>query len=168
MSRIFIFLKNKYIKYKNKYVEYKNKPLFKTETYTKIESNTDTKIIYEPLTLLEKQNECCVCMEQINEDKLSCGHNIHITCIILSKNINCPLCSTNILNDCTAHIIKCKNIKCQCKNKNNILEIEKIIVHDIMSNYMMNVKTNINKNNLEKLLKKNNIKNYVYFIDLYI
>jgi|SRR3989344_1935743 len=69
------------------------------------------------LSALEKQDECCICFEYINEKQLVCGHNIHITCILKSKNIcECPLCATNILEDCTNHIKICQNKKCICRN----------------------------------------------------
>lgn len=41
---------------------------------------------------LEKPDECAVCLENIKEIPLLCGHYIHKKCITMSLKAECPLC----------------------------------------------------------------------------
>lgn len=41
---------------------------------------------------LEKPDECAVCLENIQEIPLLCGHYIHKKCITMSLKAECPLC----------------------------------------------------------------------------
>lgn len=131
---------------------------------------TSSLIENECPTALEKQKECCVCMEKINEKKLSCGHNIHIICIIKSKKTECPMCFTNLSQECMDHIKNCKNKKCFCKITKEITETERIMAHDIITRYISNLRSNqnINRKKLEILMRDNEIKNYKSIVDLYV
>jgi hypothetical protein len=123
------------------------------------------------LSALEKQKECCICLERINEKQLVCGHNIHILCILQSrKKTICPLCSSDISKDCIKHIKFCKNKKCICKNKNEMHDIQEILAHDLITSYINSLSRDkqINKKDLSMLLKRNDICNYDRIIDLYI
>ena len=47
----------------------------------------------------DKPEECCVCCEKFNESdsNLSCGHYVHMSCILKSKKSTCPLCREYII-----------------------------------------------------------------------
>ena len=49
----------------------------------------------------EKPDECCVCFDTLNEtdSALSCGHYIHMECIVKSKKSTCPICREYIKLD---------------------------------------------------------------------
>lgn len=123
------------------------------------------------LASLEKQKECCICMEPIDEKQLVCGHNIHILCILKSKKkMYCPLCSFNILPDCIEHIKKCKNINCVCKKKAEMTEIEKGIAHNIITEYIIHMNSQqrqIRKEDLISILRNNNVSNCETVVNLY-
>lgn len=146
--------------------------LFKRNKYEPLDQNDLTASFTdnEVKTSLEKQDECCVCMERINESKLRCGHNIHILCIIESKKSSCPACRSDISQDCIVHIKKCKNKKCVCKKKGEITEIEARMAHDLITDYISHLRPrqNISKKNLERLMISNNINNYGSVVSLYI
>lgn len=125
---------------------------------------------YDNLSALEIQKECCVCLESIKEKQLICGHNIHILCILRSrKKTECPICSSDISRDSIEHIKKCKNKKCICKNKENMIDIEMILAHNLITSYINNLPrdTIINNQDLCMLLKRNDIYNYERIVYLY-
>lgn len=45
--------------------------------------------------LIEKE-DCAICMEQIDKCPLSCGHWIHIDCVIQSGKKECPICKSDV------------------------------------------------------------------------
>lgn len=45
---------------------------------------------------LEKPDECAVCLENIKEIPLLCGHYIHKKCITMSLKAECPLCRSPV------------------------------------------------------------------------
>ena len=109
------------------------------------------------ISALEKQKECCICFEIMNENKLVCGHNMHITCIMQSNLKNkCAMCFYDVMEDCMNHIKKCNDKKCYCKITH---KFDDNIAHDLITNYITN--TNLpNVNEIKKILIRNKIKNY--------
>lgn len=152
------------------------KNLFKKAKYRELDISNNTNNINKSnscdnLMALEQQKECCVCFESIKEKQLVCGHNIHILCILRSrKKTQCPICSSDISKDSIEHIKKCKNKKCICKNKGDMIDIEMILAHELITSYINSLPRGnaINKSNLCILLKQNNIYNYEKIVDLYI
>jgi hypothetical protein len=63
--------------------------------------NSDaTKVVDEILNEMIDSlfEECAVCYEDICiNEKLSCGHLVHIECIYKSKKTTCPLCRTELI-----------------------------------------------------------------------
>lgn len=49
--------------------------------------------------------ECCVCYENIDIIRTSCGHMICRDCAILLTDTKCPLCRTNIANSLDERIM---------------------------------------------------------------
>lgn len=141
------------------------------------ESNSDSEHEYEPkinnynsisyIGSLNKQNECCICYNKLDELQLSCGHNMHIRCIfkfiILTPSIRCPLCficRKIIYKDCIKHIKTCKNKECECKKIK--LNEEDIVIY-ILNNDIINIH---DENEFIEYLQKNNIDGKKY-IDKY-
>lgn len=62
-------------------------------------------------------NTCCVCLDDINEDKshtLECGHSFHSSCIInwfRKGNSNCPLCNDKTITTNLGYFQKIETIK---------------------------------------------------------
>jgi hypothetical protein len=134
-------------------------------------NNSNKSNSYDNLTALEQQKECCVCFESIKEKQLVCGHNVHILCILRSrKKTQCPLCSSDISKDSIEHIKNCKNKKCICKNKGDMIDIEMILAHDLITSYINSLPRGkpINTKDLCMLLKRNDIYNYKRIVGLYI
>ncbi len=52
----------------------------------------------QPLKILEKSEECSVCLESLSDCKepLKCGHWIHKSCVIKSGKNKCPICRFSI------------------------------------------------------------------------
>jgi hypothetical protein len=157
------------------------KNIFKKEKYRELDvpnniNNTNINNPTKPnssdnLSALEQQKECCVCFESIKEKKLVCGHNVHILCILKSrKKTICPLCSSDVSKDSIEHIKKCKNKKCICKNKGDMIDIEMILAHDLITSYINSLPRGkpINTKDLCMLLKRNDIYNYERIVGLYI
>jgi hypothetical protein len=58
--------------------------------------NIDREIYYGDYTE-EFTGECSICCEQITPiEKQSCGHRIHVECIVKSKNTTCPVCRQEV------------------------------------------------------------------------
>jgi hypothetical protein len=57
----------------------------------------------------EPQDDCHVCCDSIDEP-LSCGHWIHIDCVVQTGNPNCPLCKRVITMSCE-NAVKMEQIK---------------------------------------------------------
>lgn len=68
----------------------------------------------EPLKILEKPEECPICVEtfQVEEQPLKCGHYIHRECVIKSGKRHCPICRFNIYLKPT-EMKECKNYEMQ-------------------------------------------------------
>lgn len=108
---------------------------------------------------LEKQDECCICFEYLNETQLICGHNMHILCVLKTqKHIYCPICDKLIYKDYKMHYLNCKNKKCFCKK---FFINEDHIVHMLITNLKI-----LTREELVKLLVDNYIFNYKY-LDIY-
>jgi hypothetical protein len=47
-----------------------------------------------PPISIDKPDECCICIEPLNDEKtpLECGHWIHRECVVKSAKAQCPLC----------------------------------------------------------------------------
>lgn len=44
-----------------------------------------------------EMDECCVCTDPIpSKELLSCGHNIHMTCVVKSGKDTCPICRSKV------------------------------------------------------------------------
>lgn len=113
---------------------------------------------------LEEQKECCICFEYMNEDKFTCGHNMHILCIMASNLKNkCALCFNDITDDCMKHIKKCNNAKCYCKTTHYF---DEYIAHDLITQYI--TKNNIiNIDEIKNILIENKILNYEIILENY-
>lgn len=85
--------------------------LFSKNKYKNVDANNDNF-----KNSLDKQSECCICFEKMNENKFHCGHNMHLSCIMKSNLKNkCAICFEDITNECMEHINSCKNKNCYCK-----------------------------------------------------
>lgn len=121
---------------------------------------------------IKKQNnninseECCICMEEINEKILTCGHNIHIICILQSKNkTNCPYCTKDISFDIIKHLQNCNYKKCYCKRK-DIQKLEEIIIFRMIENFIL-LNKNITRMDIINYFDTYKIKKYKRQLDLY-
>lgn len=74
-----------------KNINCKNKCIKDTE-FCKIHSKSQNNKY-----VMEKPNECIVCLEPLNVKKsLSCGHWIHLNCIYKWGKAECPICRKKI------------------------------------------------------------------------
>jgi hypothetical protein len=134
----------KYKKNKNKKEQSTNLSMINTNKYKSCDIEDYVRVDYaedieKNQSSLGQQFECCVCMEEIDESLLDCGHNVHLTCIFRSKKIECPLCRGNVNIACKNHIIKCKSISCPCKLDISIInDVRLLIAHDVITHYINN------------------------------
>jgi len=88
----------------------------------------------------EKPDECCVCLEDLREEKyplLNCGHWIHHKCVIMTGKDECPCCRTKVeLNkeqQIELNAIKNKNKKEQIEEEQReirrALDLERTLVN---------------------------------------
>ena len=47
--------------------------------------------------IIEIDTQCCVCYENFDDDKLECGHDIHMICVVKSGKNRCPLCRQEVV-----------------------------------------------------------------------
>ena len=101
--------------------------------YTKKTRCVISRAIVGELTAFkeEQQDECHVCCESI-DTHLSCGHWIHVDCVVQTGKAECPLCK-KVVSMSIDNVIKMENI-----SKKKKLETERQVIMEIMDDEIEN------------------------------